>query len=79
MSVHPSPIDNEQTPRRPSDSDTRWQEDRYTLRSKWTGPWGYIVTRVTNSTEFRPGFHLSKATVDSLIEAGWTVTVLSKV
>lgn len=63
----------------PSDSDRRWtQVDTYSPW-KWTGPWGYIVARVTNSTSIRPGFYLTRGKVDELIEEGWTVTVLSKI
>ncbi len=44
----------------------------------WTGQWGYRITRVTNSVDYRPGFLLTKPRVQSLIDEGWTVSVLSK-
>jgi hypothetical protein len=74
MSVRPSPIMSEIEPRFPSREDPRW-----VLDEGWKGPWGYVITRVTNSTDYRPGLHLSRARVNELIEAGWTVSVLSKV
>jgi hypothetical protein len=37
-----------------------------------------VISRVTNSIEFRPGMPLSRRQVELLIEDGWTVTVLSK-
>jgi len=44
---------------------------------EWRGAWGYRITRVTNSVEFRPGMALSKVQVQKLIDDGWTVSVLS--
>jgi hypothetical protein len=44
---------------------------------QWLGEWGYRITRVTNSVDYRPGFALSKAQVRALIDDGWTVSVLS--
>lgn len=81
MSVRPSPIINENGPVRiPS-----YDHPKYTRvensweRPKWTGSWGYVIARVTNSTEYNPGWALSKAAVDRLIADGWTVSILSKV
>lgn len=76
MSIKSAPIyqDGVDFPQRPPSDDLRW------MSSGWCGPWGYKVTRVTNSTEIRPGFLLTKDTVDELInDHGWTVSVLSKV
>lgn len=35
----------------------------------------YKVKEAENSTEFSPGQYLSRAEVDSLIEAGWTIKI----
>jgi hypothetical protein len=81
MSVRPSPIDVDGVaiPRHPNRNDMRWEGPDWSCSRKWTGPWGYIVARVTNSTEYRPGWLLTKAKVDALINDGWTVAVLSRV
>ena len=48
-----------------------------TKQGKWTGEWGYRITRVTNSIEYDPGAVLAKEHIQRLIEDGWTVTVLT--
>ena len=79
MSVRPSPIDTDgNRPRYPTHHDTRWGDWDGGYRP-WEGPWGYVITRVTNSTDYKPGWHLTKAKVDALIADEWTVSVLSKV
>ena len=77
MAVHPHPIVYEDSGRaRYPTAEERgvreWGEE-----PPWHGAWGYRITRVTNSTEYRPGLPLTKADVDHLIEEGWTVSVLS--
>ena len=73
MTVRPSPIVVEMARIRlphPSEYDDAEYD--------WRGEWGYRITRVTNSTDYRPGFLLTRGDVDSLIADSWTVTVLSK-
>jgi hypothetical protein len=80
MSVRPSPIVEKDCARSPSRKDKRWGDyDDYGDGYNWCGPWGYVITRVTNSTEYRPGLHLTIKQVNELIEIGWTVSILSKV
>jgi hypothetical protein len=43
---------------------------------KWEGEWGFLIKRVTNSLEFRPGTAISKTEAAALIQDGWTLTVL---
>jgi hypothetical protein len=72
MAVRPSPIvmDGEKV-RFPTRDETI-----HTM--EWHGFWGYRITRVTNSVEYRPGLALTKKQVEELINSDWTVTVLSK-
>lgn len=77
MSVRPSPIHDDETerPRYPDYGDARWVTYGY----DWSGPWGYVITRVTNSTEYRPGWRMTRDQVNELIRDEWTVSILSKV
>jgi hypothetical protein len=45
------------------------------LREGEDGQWGYRITRVTNSTEYRPGSFLTKDQVNKLIHDDWTVAI----
>jgi hypothetical protein len=80
MSVHPAPIVVENGRlRHPKDGERRYANGFASdLWEPWPGEWGYRITRVTNSVDYRPGFLLNKPQVQSLIDQGWTVTVLSK-
>ena len=77
MAVYPSPVvmvgDEARLPSREEYSRSNW-DGRY---ESWKGDYGYNITRVTNSVDFRPGEALSKKHIAWLIEQGWTVTVLS--
>lgn len=89
MAVFPCPIvaENAHHHRAPRDDDAGWTRVYYDYNdptrghynTKWNGTWGYKIKRVTNSTDYKPGWHLSKEVVDRLISEGWTVSVLSKV
>lgn len=85
LTLRPSPIyeDGISFAHYPSENDRRWEQPNpnvypYSYFKKWTGCWGYVIARVTNSTAIRPGMYVTRAKVDELIEEGWTVTVLSK-
>lgn len=80
MSVRPTAIahDKVEHARHPESTDSRWVY-KGVIYPEWAGPWGYVVTRVTNDTDYRPGFLLTKDQVDALIYEGWTVSVLSRV
>ena len=82
LAIAAAPIseDGVTIPRSPASGDPRWkQHEIMNWTYEWTGPWGYVVKRVTNSTAIRPGFLLTRKAVDDLIREGWTVTVRSKV
>lgn len=77
MAVYPCPMIVEQTGgemRAPRDQEMYRRTD---LAGKWTGEWGYRITRVTNSVEFHPGTVMSKEHIQALINDDWTVTVLT--
>jgi hypothetical protein len=77
MAVRPSPIVMDGTRVRfPTDEER--PVDHYGIRAEWHGFWGYRITRVTNSVDYRPGLALTKMDVQKLIADGWTVSVLSK-
>jgi hypothetical protein len=76
MSVHPAPIIIDGSKIRFPTEKERYPDGVRTY--EWTGFWGYRISRVTNSVEYRPGLALSKSEVEELINAGWTVSVLSK-
>jgi hypothetical protein len=82
MAVRPSPIVVQPNgfARLPTNSERYDYDHRGNKRYKeWTGEWGYLISRVTNSTEYRPGFVLTRDQVNKLINDDWTVSVLSKV
>lgn len=81
MAVRPAPIGDDVCLicKAPADNDGRWKQPVQYGPYKWTGPWGYVITRVTNSTDYRPGWLLNKTQVDDLIVQGWTVSVRSRV
>ena len=80
MAVRPAAIhaDKVAHARHPESNDSRWAY-KGDIYPEWAGPWGYKVVRVTNSTDYRPGFLLTTDQVDALIYEGWTVSVLSRV
>jgi hypothetical protein len=77
MAVYPSPVvmtgEVARLPSREDYSRSNW-DGRY---ESWKGDYGYNITRVTNSVDYRPGEALSKNHIAALIDDGWTVTVLS--
>ena len=81
MSVHPSPIIVEGgRARLPDHKERKLIELGPNMfeEAAWDGEWGYRITRVTNSVDYRPGFYLTRNDIEGLIGVGWTVTVLSK-
>lgn len=76
MSLHPAPVvmDNG-NPRFPNDKELAMRNSG----GRWKGDWGYRISRVTNSVDYSPDMPMCKDEIVKLIEAGWTVTVLSDV
>lgn len=82
MAVHPAPVERNAMGEMdfPAQYDRRWADNEYrnTYARNWKGEWGYRVTRVTNSTAYRPGTLLTKDEIEQLIAEDWTVSIMSK-